>query len=130
MAGRSYVGRTRHEEHRNERRDGGVQLYGEVHSSAAAFYGGEGEDHHRTPKRENAFNEQVEAFPFNFDNPRELTRSLEGATTVCNTYWIRFLYGGALLTTPLRTQRRCSSQQFLAARNILAGLKGEDCQRA
>jgi uncharacterized protein YbjT (DUF2867 family) len=32
----------------------------------------------------------VEARPFNFDNPAELVRSLEGAEAVFNTYWIRF----------------------------------------
>lgn len=62
------------------------------------------------PDRNNPFMEQVEAFPFNFDNPKELTRSLEGATTVYNTYWTRFPYGGPLLKTPLRAQRRCSRQ--------------------
>lgn len=51
------------------------------------------------PERKNAFGEQVAAFPFNFDNPRELTRSLEGATTVYNTYWIRFPYGEVTFDT-------------------------------
>ena len=31
--------------------------------------------------------------PFHFDNPAELTRALQGATTLYNTYWIRFPYG-------------------------------------
>jgi uncharacterized protein YbjT (DUF2867 family) len=47
------------------------------------------------PKRENPFGEQVSASPFNFDNPSELTTSLRGATTLYNTYWVRFSHGQA-----------------------------------
>jgi uncharacterized protein YbjT (DUF2867 family) len=32
----------------------------------------------------------VEARPLDFDNPAELVTSLEGATTLYNTYWVRF----------------------------------------
>ena len=42
------------------------------------------------PDRENPFGEQVSAYPFNFDNPSRLVKSLQGATTLFNTYWIRF----------------------------------------
>jgi len=45
------------------------------------------------PNRENPFGCQVSASPFNFDNPSQLTESLQGATTVYNTYWVRFSYG-------------------------------------
>lgn len=40
--------------------------------------------------RENPFPQQVEALPFNFNNPSQLRESLRGATTLYNTYWIRF----------------------------------------
>ena len=43
--------------------------------------------------RENPFGDQVTAFPFNFDNPAALTDSLRGATTLFNTYWVRFPHG-------------------------------------
>lgn len=43
--------------------------------------------------RENPFGGQVEAFPFNFDNLEELTDCLRGATTLYNTYWVRFPHG-------------------------------------
>ena len=43
--------------------------------------------------RENPFGDQVRAFPFNFDRPGELVRALQGATTLYNTYWVRFTYG-------------------------------------
>lgn len=43
-----------------------------------------------SPDRENPFNGQVKAYPFNFDKPVLLARSLEGATVLYNTYWVRF----------------------------------------
>jgi NADH dehydrogenase len=43
--------------------------------------------------RENTFGYQVKAFPFNFDKPGELTDSLRGASTLYNTYWVRFACG-------------------------------------
>ena len=45
------------------------------------------------PDRTSPFGGQVEAFPFNFDRPDDLARSLEGATTLYNTYWVRFPRG-------------------------------------
>jgi len=45
------------------------------------------------PNRENPFGEQVCVSPFNFANPRELTKALRGATTLYNTYWVRFSHG-------------------------------------
>lgn len=45
------------------------------------------------PNRHNPFGHQVSVAPFNFDNPNELIKSLHGATTFYNTYWIRFSYG-------------------------------------
>lgn len=45
------------------------------------------------PNRENPFGYQVSASPFNFDNPSQLTESLRGATTLYNTYWVRFSHG-------------------------------------
>jgi len=46
------------------------------------------------PSRANPFGDQIESAPFNFDRPEDLARSLQGAGTVFNTYWIRFPYGG------------------------------------
>lgn len=45
------------------------------------------------PNRHNPFGDRVSVAPFNFDNPDELTKSLQGATTLYNTYWVRFSYG-------------------------------------
>jgi NADH dehydrogenase len=46
------------------------------------------------PEREHPFGEAVEAAPFAFDDPEELAASLAGATTLYNTYWIRFEHAG------------------------------------
>jgi nucleoside-diphosphate-sugar epimerase len=43
-----------------------------------------------SPERANPFGERVRAFPFNFDRPDELARSLEGVDVLYNTYWVRF----------------------------------------
>jgi len=45
------------------------------------------------PNHEDPFGGQVEAFPFNFNKPGELTDSLRGAKTLYNTYWVRFPHG-------------------------------------
>lgn len=47
-----------------------------------------GSPHHQDP-----FAGQVSVFPFNFDNPKQLVESLQGATTLYNTYWVRFPHG-------------------------------------
>ena len=45
------------------------------------------------PNRPNPFGEQVSVSPFNFDDPPALTDSLRGASTLYNTYWVRFPRG-------------------------------------
>lgn len=44
--------------------------------------------------RPHPLGKQVEAVPYNFENPVALARSLEGATALYNTYWVRFPRGG------------------------------------
>lgn len=44
------------------------------------------------PNRLNPFGGKVSISPFNFDNPGELVKSLRGAATLYNTYWVRFSY--------------------------------------
>ena len=46
------------------------------------------------PSLEDEFSKQIETFPLNFDNSQQLVNSLKGATTLYNTYWIRFEHGG------------------------------------
>ncbi|MBD3174697.1 MAG: NAD(P)H-binding protein [Armatimonadia bacterium] len=45
------------------------------------------------PDKDDPLQSKVEAHSFNFDNPGHLRKSLEGATTLYNTYWIRFEKG-------------------------------------
>jgi len=45
------------------------------------------------PDNPNPFGDQVSVHAFNFDKPQELIKSLQGATTLYNTYWIRFSHG-------------------------------------
>lgn len=45
------------------------------------------------PDRPNPFGGKIKAAPFNFEKPVELARSLEGTSTLYNTYWIRFPRG-------------------------------------
>ena len=47
------------------------------------------------PDKPNPFGESVQALPLNFDRQDDLIKSLRGASTLYNTYWIRFPYGGA-----------------------------------
>jgi uncharacterized protein YbjT (DUF2867 family) len=46
------------------------------------------------PSKHNPFGHAVTALPYNFDKPEQLTASLRGVTTLYNTYWVRFEYGG------------------------------------
>ena len=57
------------------------------------------------PSRTNPFGDQIESAPFNFDRPDDLARSLEGADTVFNTYWIRFPYGGQTFDSAVENTR-------------------------
>lgn len=45
------------------------------------------------PERAAGSNLRLDVRPLSFDNPVELARSLEGTTTLYNTYWVRFPYG-------------------------------------
>jgi uncharacterized protein YbjT (DUF2867 family) len=45
------------------------------------------------PDRENPFGDNVEVFPYRFDDPDELTQILRGTSTLINTYWVRFPRG-------------------------------------
>src|SRR3989338_8708457 len=47
-----------------------------------------------SPNRANPFGNRIKAYPFNFDNPEKLIESLQGASVLYNTYWVRFNYPG------------------------------------
>jgi NADH dehydrogenase len=42
--------------------------------------------------RANPFGNKVKAYPYNFENPERLVESLQGASVLYNTYWVRFNY--------------------------------------
>jgi NADH dehydrogenase len=42
------------------------------------------------PDRPNPFEGKVDAFPMDFEKPDELTRNMQGAKRLFNTYWVRF----------------------------------------
>jgi NADH dehydrogenase len=54
------------------------------------------------PDKPNPFGPAVQAFPYNFERPEELVDSLRGASTLYNTYWIRFEYHGATFKQAVR----------------------------
>ena len=45
------------------------------------------------PRRPHPLQASVEALPYRFDDPGALARSLEGVSTLYNTYWVRFDHG-------------------------------------
>ena len=49
----------------------------------------------RNPASFSPFGDRVERHPLDFDDTEQLTRSLEGADTLYNTFWIRFSRGPA-----------------------------------
>ena len=57
------------------------------------------------PPRPNPYGDRVAVAPYNFERPDELRRSLEGASTLINTYWVRFPRGGMTFETAVRNSR-------------------------
>jgi NADH dehydrogenase len=66
--------------------------------------------HH--PEREHRLQGRVDARRYRFDDPAELARSLEGATTLYNTYWVRFDHGRTSFANAIESSRML----FYAAR--------------
>ena len=54
------------------------------------------------PSRANPFGDQVKAYPLDFADADGLTRTLTGATTLYNTYWIRFPRGAVTFDTAVQ----------------------------
>lgn len=57
------------------------------------------------PGRADVFAGRVPPFPYNFENPDELRRSLEGASTLINTYWVRFPRCGITFDVAVKNSR-------------------------
>ena len=59
--------------------------------------------HH--PDREHPLRGRVQAAPYRFDDPLALARSLEGITTLYNTYWVRFERGRTTFANAVANSR-------------------------
>jgi NADH dehydrogenase len=59
--------------------------------------------HH--PEREHPLQASVRAAPYRFDDPLALARSLEGVTTLYNTYWVRFERGSTTFADAVANSR-------------------------
>ncbi len=57
------------------------------------------------PERTNPFGDAVQAFPYNFDHPDQLTETLRGASTLINTYWVRFSHGTSTFEAAIQNTR-------------------------
>lgn len=57
------------------------------------------------PERSGPFGDRVETHPYSFDDPGALARSLEGADTLFNTYWVRFAHGGLTYDRAVQNSR-------------------------
>jgi len=69
------------------------------------------------PRRIDPFSGQVKVFPFNFHQPKQLARDLQGVDTLYNSYWVRFEHG----TTTFGMEVENSRTLFQAAKE--AGVK-------
>jgi uncharacterized protein YbjT (DUF2867 family) len=63
------------------------------------------------PNRPNPFSTQIEVERYHFDDLERLTGSLEGVTTLYNTYWVRFPYANTSFEDAVRNSR----ELFIAA---------------
>jgi NADH dehydrogenase len=57
------------------------------------------------PERTNPFGDGVQVFPYNFDYPDQLTDGLRGASTLINTYWVRFPHGTSTFEAAVQNTR-------------------------
>ncbi len=57
------------------------------------------------PDRPHELRGRVAALPYRFDDPLALARSLEGVTTLYNTYWVRFDHGRASFAGAIANSR-------------------------
>ena len=57
------------------------------------------------PERTNPFGVRVPAFLYSFEKPEDLRRNLAGASTLINTYWVRFPLGNTNYETAVRNTR-------------------------
>ena len=79
-----------HDRHRARRGHRRLQLLGRGHGPRAAGRRPSGADPHRAPGPGARSGRRFDVRPLDFDDPLGLVASLSGATTLYNTYWVRF----------------------------------------
>jgi uncharacterized protein YbjT (DUF2867 family) len=57
------------------------------------------------PGRENPFGDRVKVYPYAFGRPDQLMETLRGASTLINTYWVRFPRGKTTFETAVQNTR-------------------------
>jgi uncharacterized protein YbjT (DUF2867 family) len=57
------------------------------------------------PERANPFGDKVQVFPYSFDKQERLTETLLGASTLINTYWVRFPRGTSTFEAAIQNTR-------------------------
>jgi uncharacterized protein YbjT (DUF2867 family) len=72
------------------------------------------------PDRPHPLQGQVETLPYRFDDQVALAESLEGVTTLYNTYWVRFDHGRASFDNAIANSRAlfCAAKQAGVARIV------------
>ncbi len=72
------------------------------------------------PNNLDPFRNQVRAYPFNFEYPDKLAESLNGVSTLYNTYWVRFNHGKQNYTRAVRnTETLIQAAQHAGLRRIV-----------
>lgn len=57
------------------------------------------------PEHNHEFGDHVKVFPYAFDQPGKLANALRGASTLINTYWVRFPRGNTTFETAVKNTR-------------------------
>jgi uncharacterized protein YbjT (DUF2867 family) len=72
------------------------------------------------PHRAHPLQGRVDVLPYRFDNQIALTESLEGITTLYNTYWVRFDHGQATFANAIANSRAlfCAAKRAGVARIV------------
>lgn len=71
------------------------------------------------PNRLNPFGDRVAVAALDFNNRRKLAEDLRGATTLYNTYWVRFPYGDVTFERAVE-----NSETLIHARPGMPGCAG------
>lgn len=84
------------------------------------------------PDRPHPLRRQIETLPYRFDNQVALTESLEGVTTLYNTYWVRFDHGRASFENAIANSRAlfCAARRAGVARIVHVSIANPSLESA